>query len=201
MAVKDGDIDWFPLPEVSTASNKKTTPIQYSTPSTTTTPNNLTIFTIDNTPMTSSHLTTPTQLDELWNQFLSMNIGKPRPPVTTCSCYCHRANEQQRGEFNKSIETQPSSTKTTPLHNDDKPHPHITNSARSKGSLSLQEACKAYKKDFIRNSLTRQQLIKQRIRKELDMTTPIRTTTRTHNPIHQNSKMPQFISFTGNKHH
>lgn len=142
------DIDWYPLPEVNIHS-----PVPNSVDC------NISICTVDSSVISPQGSVTATQLDDLWKKFLDMCITKPFPLNTGSTCICHRDMQSE----------------TTPIKIPKKQDGlcKAQEVVKETRNVTLQQACQSLKKDFIRNSIKRQEAIKQRSRKQLDVTTPI----------------------------
>lgn len=124
--------------------------------------------------------TTPTnnQLDYLWNKFIELYISKPHPFLTNtkqenCMCTCHRTSLTTPTSLKFNV----SPPQTPKPHTHTKDKPIIINNSHQKSAeinqkspkpvmerLSLQDACRHFKKSFIKNSEERQKMLRNRHR-------------------------------------
>ena len=156
------DTDWYPLPVVNTQ--------RFDTPAVPSSYRDISIRTVDSTPLTH------TELDSLWKQFLDMYIAKPHSLITPrltpisskeCTCTCHHYRGNEPVLVNKPLQfTVSASSLKLPIQKT--PQEMV----QQNGGITLQQACRTLKKDFVRNSLNRQEAIKQKRRNKLPMTTP-----------------------------
>ena len=196
------EIDWFPLPEMDSTedhahSEKDPTPYAKSQFNPCQPPpppphcdrlHDLSVFSIKSnstavpsSPDPPSILTTPTQLDQLWAQFLDLYVSKSHPFITCnkdeCTCTCHHDNDKPKPIKTEPFLFAPFQPKQLP----DEPHPQIVSedtptitTGTESTRLTLQDACRHYKSSFIKNSMARQDAIKNKLRGwGISVTTPV----------------------------